>query len=424
MGFEWNRNIGQFGFTFEPNDRNSVKFWHMADVKINFSRPVHYIDNNADLEKLWEELDSTTWLGYDTEFIGEKRDIALLCVLQIVTENAIWLVDTLSANDWIKFGNYISKPDILKITHAGENDYRLLFQLIGVLPENIFDLQVAAGFCGFKYPASLSTILYELLGIQALKGFTVADWSIRPLPEKMRQYAIDDVRWLPDMYVNIQEKLELSGRTDWVVDEMAKWKSSEFYTPDPLKKLLHQKSIAAFGEQEKLFMLRIAKWRQEVANKSGERAEDILSNRQIVEMARIVASGIEAMFRSRILPKQFIRQYKESIIAWYGNAATTEELGELYEYAPRKVIDQEDEVRVALVFQLLQGYCVEQKLAIDLLIPSGEAKKYRIIPGYHYDKLETGWRKGFLPDIWQKMLANRNSLHFSVVEKGVLVSYD
>lgn len=386
--------------------------------------PVREVRQGQDLAAFFSALDQADWFGFDTEFIGEKRDVPLLCLLQVITDEAIWLVDTIHAEGWEDFGAYVADARKLKVTHAGENDYRLLYQLLGILPRHVFDLQVAVGFIGLRYPSSLGTILQELLGVSAAKAFTVADWSVRPLPEKMKAYAVEDVRYLGRLYQMVGDRLRSLGRFDWVEQEMRAWEDASMYTTDPLKRLLQQKTIAPFSEQEKLFMMRLARWREEECAATGQKSEELLSNKQLMEMARLMPAGTEALFRSRILPKAFIRTHKDRLVKWYAQPAATEELALLYQYAPREAVDPTVEGRTQLVLLLLQAYCLEQQMSLDLLLPASENKKYRIIPGYRYDGLYQGWRMEFLPRVWQELLENREQLTFQVRTDGILLTHN
>lgn len=386
-------------------------------------RPVYFIDSKEGLNRLWSALDAAHWFGFDTEFIGEKREIPLLCLLQVVTEEGVWLVDTLHAGDWSHFGEYLQDPSKLILTHAGENDYRLMVQLLNVYPKNTYDLQLAAGFVGMRYPSSLGSILQNILNVNAGKGFTVADWTIRPLPEKMVTYAVEDVRYLDSIYRVIGQRLVALGRENWVAEEMKRWEDPDFYKVDYLKKLLQQKSIASYTEREKIFILRLAQWRQQESIDQSLKAEEILSSRQLLEMARIISSGTEALFRSRILPKAFIRNHKESLYNWYNEIPTSTELAQLYMYAPKDSVDPGVESRTQMVLLLLQVYCIERELSIDLLLPGSEPKKYRIFNDYRYDQLYSGWRYEFLPDIWRDLLENRSLLTLSLEEKGILLTH-
>ena len=388
----------------------------------SYDLPVHLIDQSTQLDDLWCCLDQAEWFGFDTEFIGERRDIPLICLIQIITEDAIYLVDPLNATGWERLGDYIASERILKLTHAGENDYRLLYQLLDVLPRNIFDLQVAVAFLGLRYPSSLSNILSEVLDQSTSKGFTIADWTIRPLPPKMQRYAVEDVKFLKGLYETVRTQLIERGRYQWVEDEMKVWQNADFYTPDPLKKLLHQRAIAGFGEQEKVFMMRLALWRIEESRETGQKEEEILSNKQVVEIARAIHSGAEALFRSRILPKAFIRNNIDRLMAWYQDEPTKKELSIVYQYTPKEAVDPVNEAHAMLIFQVLQIYCMEESMAVDMVMSPTEMKRYRMFSDYQAPLFDSGWRSEFLPSSVRHLLENRMNLIVSVEENGILLT--
>jgi hypothetical protein len=92
-------------------------------------------------------------------------------------------------------------------------------------------------------------------------------------------------------------------------------------------------------------------------------------------------------------------------------------------YAPKDSVDPGVESRTQMVLLLLQVYCIERELSIDLLLPGSEPKKYRIFNDYRYDQLYSGWRYEFLPDIWRDLLENRSLLTLSLEEKGILLTH-
>ena len=166
-----------------------------------------FVNKPHQLNDICQQLSEQEWIGFDTEFIGEKRFYTLLCLIQINSPLGCFLIDPLTIKDLSPFLSLIQNPDVLKITHAGENDYRLLYQLFQILPENIFDTQIAAGFLGYNYPSSFRKIMDKELNIRLKKGFSVAIWDQRPLSPKHIQYALNDVLYLKDLYDRFYKKL-------------------------------------------------------------------------------------------------------------------------------------------------------------------------------------------------------------------------
>ena len=135
------------------------------------------IENQQALQQFGEINNSISWLGFDTEFVGEKRFFTRLCLIQVITENGLFLIDPFKVKDLGVFLDMLTDPDIVKITHAGDNDYRLIHTDYGIIPRNVFDTQIAAGFVGYKYPVSFRKLVEGELNIFLSKGYAVADWE-------------------------------------------------------------------------------------------------------------------------------------------------------------------------------------------------------------------------------------------------------
>ena len=114
------------------------------------------IEDEHAMQQFIEENKEIDWLCFDTEFVGEKRYVTLICLIQIATENGFYFIDTLKLDNIDPFLDLLEDASILKITHAGENDYRLLQQQMDVIPRNVFDTQIVSGFAGYKYQSDLA----------------------------------------------------------------------------------------------------------------------------------------------------------------------------------------------------------------------------------------------------------------------------
>jgi ribonuclease D len=151
------------------------------------------IEDQRALDRFYDELRDVEWMCFDTEFVGEKRFRTLICLIQVTCPAGNYLLDPIRLPNIDPLLDLISNPDILKITHAGENDYRLLYQQYGILPSNVFDTQIAAGMLGYHYPSGLGKIVSGELNINLRKGYAVTDWESRPFSQKQLDYALEDV---------------------------------------------------------------------------------------------------------------------------------------------------------------------------------------------------------------------------------------
>ena len=78
-----------------------------------------------------------------------------------------------------------------------------------------------------------STLLHSALGVHQPKGDQMADWSQRPLPDRMLGYSAGDVRNLFELYDRQRAELTRRERLAWVEEECADLTDPSRYVRDP-----------------------------------------------------------------------------------------------------------------------------------------------------------------------------------------------
>ena len=78
------------------------------------TKKVVLIEDEGALEEFYIENKAVDWLGFDTEFVGEKRYFTLLCLIQVATVNGLFLIDPLKIKDLSPLLKMIEDPAILK----------------------------------------------------------------------------------------------------------------------------------------------------------------------------------------------------------------------------------------------------------------------------------------------------------------------
>ena len=91
----------------------------------------------------------------------------------------------------------------------------------GVIPEPLFDTQIAAMVCGFGESASYETLVRKLAKADIDKSARFTDWSRRPLSKRQLEYALADVTYLRLVYETLSKELQKTGRAKWVEEEEA-----------------------------------------------------------------------------------------------------------------------------------------------------------------------------------------------------------
>src|SRR5580765_5755856 len=85
------------------------------------------------LADLCVRLRETTLLGFDTEFVGEETYEPSLCLIQISTAEALYLVDPLSTGPLDAFWQLLVEPTRTVVVHAGREEVRICRRASGAI---------------------------------------------------------------------------------------------------------------------------------------------------------------------------------------------------------------------------------------------------------------------------------------------------
>jgi ribonuclease D len=375
------------------------------------SIPVRYLDQQADFEQAIAPLVGAPWVGFDTEFVGERTFVPILCLLQIITHREeIFLVDTLKIKDLSSFLRILEDPATLKLTHAGDNDYRLLNTLFGTVPTNTFDTQIAAGFVGYNYPAGFGKIVERELRITLAKSHTVADWEARPIDPKALDYAVEDVKYLPTLHQKLSGKLERRKRTSWAREENAKWEQAGFYTVDPYKEALANDYLHQLDQREQVFLLRMYAWRRGRAAELDVPKEQVVQSRHVTAIMRALRDGPGAFRANRTLPENAWKKYHLEWQNLWKDPATEAEIALLKSLPVPPPENPEREWNLELLYHFVKKQCLRHELSAALILPRGDFNKLKNKHPDFDDSLLDGWRAELLGPTLVKWLRDSSPL--------------
>src|SRR5262249_19338151 len=127
----------------------------------------------------------------------------------------------------------LRSPGVVKVLHAARQDIEIFFHQGNVIPDPLFDSQIAAMVCGFGDAASYETLARKLAHAEIDKSARFTDWARRPLTQRQLEYALADVTHLCTIYEALKARLERTGRSSWVEEEIAALKDPGLYRLDP-----------------------------------------------------------------------------------------------------------------------------------------------------------------------------------------------
>ncbi len=378
------------------------------------------IDGAGALQQFYEQHKNVSWIGFDTEFVGEKRYTTRLCLIQVISEHGLYLIDPIQLDGALgPFLKLISDPAILKITHAGDNDYRLLYNLYGTLPANLFDTQIAAGFVGYSYPVSFRKLVEGETGQHLKKGYAVTDWEARPFDQKQVRYALDDVLPLPTLWKNLSQKLDDRNRAHWAAEEFSQLEKESYYYRDPHHDAIKSNLMRNLNRKEKAFLLRLFAWRNETAKRRDHSKEMVLPAKYISHIVRGISSGGNALKQNRRVPDKLAQKYGKTFEDLYHQPITAEEEGVLARIPKESDTPAEEEVLMELLYQVIRYRCLQEDISINMVVPRNILKAIRSGEETAKEAIGESWRREMLGAYFMDWLATANTIDLRLMDDHI-----
>jgi ribonuclease D len=211
------------------------------------------------------------------------------------------LVDPLEgALDFAPLYDLFRDHGVVKVFHAARQDLEIFCVEGDVIPEPLFDTQVAAMVCGFGEQVGYETLVRKIARANLDKSSRFTDWSRRPLTDAQKRYALADVTHLRVIYEELKAQLDRSGRIKWVSEEMAVLKDPATYRVDPdeaWQRVRTRTTSARF-----LGIVReLAKFREIYAQARNIPRTRVYKDDALVELASTKPATLNDLSRSRLL---------------------------------------------------------------------------------------------------------------------------
>ena len=261
------------------------------------------ISDNGALAAFCQSLAAEPFVTVDTEFLRENTYWSKLCVIQIGGANQAAAIDALAPGiDLQPVFDLLTNPQVLKVFHAARQDLEIFFQLMNQVPAPLFDSQVAAMVCGFGDSIAYDRLVQALTGKEVDKASRFTNWAERPLTDAQIEYALGDVTHLRQVYLGLAKKLEETGRSHWLEDEMAILSDPTSYQTDPMQAYLRLKTRTA--KPKFLAVLQqVAAWREREAQARNQPRNWVIRDDTILNIAAQAPTTPQALGRVRGLGK-------------------------------------------------------------------------------------------------------------------------
>ena len=257
-------------------------------------------------------------LGIDTEFMGEGRYRALLCLIQIAVETddgvRVEVLDPLTEEfDPAPLAALLADPDIQVVLHAGRQDVALLRREWSTELRGIFDTQVAAGFAGLRAQLGYEALLHEMVGVRLRKSASFTRWDTRPLSDEQVGYAREDVLHLLELADALQATLRDRGRLDWALEECRSLEdASDEREPEAIFHRLPR--VNSLEPSQRAVAFELVRWREETARETDRPVPSVLADAALVEVAKRRPASLERLAQIRGLNESTLRRRGRAIL--------------------------------------------------------------------------------------------------------------
>ncbi|MDR2035620.1 MAG: ribonuclease D [Coriobacteriales bacterium] len=274
-----------------------------------------YLDTPSQLHSFVSEASRASVLAVDTEFIRERTYFPQLCLMQLATPERSVIVDPLALKDLSPLKELFLSEHIVKVFHAGEQDLEIINHYLSLIPQPLFDIQLAAELLGMPQQSSLRTLVREFANIRLSKTVSFSDWNNRPLSESQISYALDDVRYLPSIYLKMHDSLKQLGRLEWLQEDFAALADTSRYLPQPelaWRKIRHSSSLTRvqLGVLQEVTMTRDL-----IAMKRNLPKKWIVTDELLIEISRLSPTSIEELFHLRGAENQLGQHWSHELLA-------------------------------------------------------------------------------------------------------------
>jgi ribonuclease D len=254
------------------------------------------VATNAELAELIRKINAAERVAVDTEADSLHSYREKLCLVQIsvpvmanVRGCTDFIVDPLAGVDLEPLCRALEPREI--VLHGADYDLRMLRRGLSFVAHKIVDTTIAARLLGIR-EFSLVALVKRYFGLELPKGSQKANWAKRPLPVRMAEYAINDVRYLLPLAEKLEADLDRYERRDWLRQSC--------------ERAIEQANVARVRSEDELWRVRgsgalrgrvaavlraLWQWREREAEMVDRPPFHILQNEKLVDAAVSFDSG-------------------------------------------------------------------------------------------------------------------------------------
>lgn len=370
------------------------------------------ITGQGEFEEFCTHIRESGTVAFDTEFISEHTFRPQLCLVQLATREFCAVVDPFTV-DLTTWWEIMKDDQTTVIVHAGREETRFCLSCGHDRPRRLVDIQLAEGLRGTSYPLSYDRVIGRVIGKSVHSTETRTDWQRRPLTKKQISYALDDVRYVIEVWDRQRQWLSERGRLSWaeteferIIDDAVAERGDDSWTRLSGVRRLNSRELAVARE--------LYQWRESVAEERNIPVRRVLRDDLLVDLARRQPQTEAEVLNSRDMTRSNFRRGAEEIIECIQKALAIprQDLPPRFENHDS---GPDEPVLGKLLALALANLCAEQEVSPTLVGNSADLRQllrwYQTgCPADSRPRLNTGWRAHVCGDVLKDVIEGKVSL--------------
>ncbi|MFO7963144.1 MAG: HRDC domain-containing protein [Desulfobacterales bacterium] len=281
----------------------------------------YLIEKPADLDKAAVSLLREKNIAVDLESDSMYHFKEKVCLLQITSNSANFIIDPLKIPDLSPLKDVFADEAIRKIFHGADYDIRSLARDFQFDVHTLFDTQLASRFLGFE-ETGLEALLQRFFNISLDKRFQKKDWSKRPLPMTMLNYAANDTLYLIPLARILEKKLREKNRLQWVKEECRLLSRVRPSSNNQGPLYLNFKGAGSLKPRNLAVLESLLQMRRHIAERKDKPLFKVLQNSAITKIVRHAPPSKKQLAKLGILSQTQIDMYGDAVICAVKDALT------------------------------------------------------------------------------------------------------
>ena len=285
-------------------------------------KPHLLIDRGRDLVPLLNDLAAIQAVAVDTESNSLYAYYEQVCLIQFSSPTTDYLVDPLAlSNEDIQLLRPIfANAGVQKVFHAAEYDLIVLSRDFRFTFDNLFDTMWAACIVG-KEEVGLAALLQSEFNLNLDKRYQKADWGQRPLPENLREYAVQDTHYLLALRDRMDIELTRCGRKSLAEEDFTRFcringqeKSEAAYAENIATNVFQEAGRHHLSRVQTAVLEELYLFRDEVARARNQPPFKILPERMLLVLAKAGLQDTNALDSIEGLNRRLVKRYDDGLM--------------------------------------------------------------------------------------------------------------